>query len=140
MFDKDQSAAELDPTQQAMLSELRARAERLEQELATTRQDSETRLVRAELRAEAVRAGMVDLDGLKLVDLSSVRLDPRGEVVGASEIMSELKRAKPWLFGSASSSSGAAPPAAQAPRQKLASEMSDAEYRAARAELLKRRS
>ena len=140
MSDNDERPADTDPAQQAKMTELHARAERLEQELATARQESEARSVQAELRAEAVRAGMIDLDGMKLVDLSGVRLDPRGEVIGADEIMADLKRAKPWLFGSASSSTGAAPPAAQAPRQKLASEMSDAEYRAARAELLKRRS
>jgi hypothetical protein len=125
---------------QDTLAELRARAEQLEHELASARRDAEARIIQAELKAEAVRAGIIDLDGLRLIDHSSVCLDPRGEVVGAKEIMAGLKRAKPWLFGAASSSSTAATPAAQAPRPKHATEMRDAEYRAARADLLKRRS
>src|SRR6185312_484916 len=50
--------------------------------------------------------------------------------------LGQLKRDKPWLFGGASSSSPATPPPAQPPRQKRAMEMTDAEYRAARADLL----
>ena len=53
--------------------------------------------------------------------------------------MAGLRRAKPWLFGRASSSGPASPPPAQPPRQKLATEMTDDEYRVARAALLKRR-
>jgi len=126
-------------TTEPAITELRARAEALERELMAARQDTETRLIRAELKAEAVRAGMVDLDGLKLVDLSHLKLDARGEVAGAGQVMSELKRAKPWLFGVPTSTSGGNPPPAQVPRHKLATEMTDAEYRAARAELLRRR-
>ncbi len=61
------------------------------------------RIIRAELKAEAIKAGMVDLDGLKLADLSAIKLDDKGEVVGASELMKALKEAKPYLFGQAQS-------------------------------------
>ena len=84
-------------------------------------------LIRAELKAEAVRAGMVDLDGLKLVDpggLSSTRR--RGAGRGGAD--DALKRAKPWLFGGTSASSPAAAAAgAAAARAKLATEMTDDE-------------
>jgi hypothetical protein len=53
--------------------------------------------------------------------------------------MREFKRAKPWLFGGASTSSTAAPPPAQPPKQKLAKDMTPEEWQRARAELLKRR-
>ena len=89
---------------------LRQRAEALERELRETVAEAERRLIRAELKAEAVRAGMVNLDGLKLLDLSAVRLDEGGEVEGAAALMSQLRRGKPWLFGQASTSSSAAPP------------------------------
>jgi hypothetical protein len=121
------------------LEELRARADALEQQLNHMQQEADRRLIRAELKAEAARAGMIDLDGLKLVDLSSAKLNDKGEVEGAAAMMGQLKRSKPWLFGNPSSSSAATPPVAQPPRQKRATEMTDAEYRAARAELLKRR-
>ena len=121
------------------LTELRARADALEQLLGDVRKEAETRLMRAELKAEAIRAGMVDLDGLKLLDQSAIKLTPSGDVDGIGPLMAQLKRDKPWLFVGASSSSPLTPPPAQPPRQKRATEMTDAEYRAARAELLKRR-
>jgi hypothetical protein len=95
--------------------------------------------LRAELKAEAVRAGMVDLDGLKLIDLDGLKLGGYGKVEGAGMAMSRLKRTKPWLFAHPSSSSPAVPPPSTPPRQKLATEMSEDEWRVARAELLKRR-
>lgn len=96
------------------------------------------RLVRAELKAHAVRAGMVDLDGLKLVDASGLVLNDRDEVDGAEQLMATLRRAKPWLFGGTSTSSAASAPPAQPPRPKRATEMTDTEWQASRAELLRR--
>lgn len=122
------------------VADLRARAERLERQLAEAEQESRSRLIQAELKFEAVRAGILDLDGLKLLDTSGVELTAHGELANASQLVAEFRRAKPWLFGAASSSSAAAAPPAQPPRQKLATEMSDEEYRAARAALLKHRS
>lgn len=100
----------------------------------------ETRLVNAHLRAEAIRAGMLDLDGLKLADLSGVSLGLDDKLVGGREVMEALKRTKPWLFGSAlsSSSPASAPPSRPlAPRSAL--DMTDEEYAAARAAIVSRR-
>jgi hypothetical protein len=119
------------------LTELRVRAELLERQLAEVQQRTEAQLIRAELKAEAIRAGIIDLDGLKFIDPSDVKWSPDGEVEGVSALMMRLKRAKPWLFSAASLSSIAMPPPAQAPRQKLATEMTDAEYRAAREIILR---
>ena len=110
----------------------------LEQRLAALEASLRERLLRAELKAHAVRAGMVDLDGLKLLDTSRLVLNERDEVVGAAELMVETRRAKPWLFGGTSSSSAAAAPPAQAPKAKLATDMTETEWRIARAELLRR--
>ena len=110
----------------------------LEQRLAALEAQLRERLVRAELKAHAVRAGMVDLDGLKLADTSGLTLDEREEVMGAKALMASLRRAKPWLFGAASTSSAASAPPAQPPRAKLATEMTDAEWQASKAELLRR--
>lgn len=82
---------------------------------------------------------MVDLDGLKLVDLSSVTLDANDKIVDGRKIMDGLRREKPWLFGATSSSSVAVAPASQPVRQKTALEMSDEEYAAARAALTRHR-
>ncbi|MBV8524331.1 MAG: hypothetical protein JOY71_19750 [Acetobacteraceae bacterium] len=122
-----------------LLAQLRARTEALETQLTAVQRETQARLIRSELKAEAIRVGIVDLDGLKLLDTSSAKLNERGEVEGISALISQFKRAKPWLFGHSSSSSTASAPAAQAPRQKLAKDMTEAEWRAARAELIKRR-
>jgi hypothetical protein len=121
------------------IAALRARAEALERQLGELQRDARHRLIQAELKAEALRAGIIDLDGLKLADLSGVTLTPEGEVVGGGAVIAALKRSKPWMFASASTSAAAKPPAAQPPRQKLATEMTDEEYRVARAAILKRR-
>lgn len=127
------------PSPEDVLTQLRIRAEALERQLTAVQQETKSRLIRAELKAEALRAGMIDLDGLKLIDLSVAKLNDRGEVEGIAAMIIRIKRDKPWLFGGVSSSSRSSAPPAQPPRQKLATEMTDAEYRAARAELLKRR-
>ncbi len=114
----------------------------LEQQLAEVRVSHRAALLRAGLRAEATRAGMVDLDGLKLLDAGELVLDDNGDVVGGGALMASLKRAKPWLFGlsgaAASSSSAATAPPAQPPKQRRASDMTHDEWQAARAELLRR--
>jgi hypothetical protein len=121
------------------IGELRTHAEMLERQLAEVQQRTEAQLIRAELKAEAVRAGMIDLDGLKLADLSEVKFGPSGDVEGVHALMARLKKLKPWLFGAATLSSTTTPPPAQMSRQKLASEMTDAEYRVAREALLRSR-
>ncbi len=108
-------------------------------EIRRLRSDYEARIVAAHLRTEAVRAGMIDLDGLKLIDLSEVQLGPDDKLLGSREIMESLKRTKPWLFGVSSSSSTAAAPSSKRTRPKTALEMTDEEYVAARASLIKRR-
>lgn len=128
-----------DTTPEPSLDELRAETASLQRQLHEVAETARARVIRAELKAEAVKAGMIDLDGLKLLDPSSVKLNSEGEIEGAGAIMAKLKRDKPWLFGALSSSSRASPPTAEPPRVKRATEMSHDEYRAARAELLRRR-
>jgi hypothetical protein len=53
--------------------------------------------------------------------------------------MEGLRRDKPWLFGTSSSSSAAIAPTSQPVRQKTALEMTDEEYVAARTALTKHR-
>jgi hypothetical protein len=109
------------------------------EEIATLRTNFQSRLITANLQTEAVRAGMIDLDGLKLMDLSGVRLDENDKVVGGRKIMADLRRDKPWLFGVASTSSAATAPASQPVRQKTAMDMTEAEYTAARTAVTKYR-
>ncbi|MDR3520424.1 MAG: hypothetical protein P4L54_02295 [Acidocella sp.] len=118
----------------------RSRAELAEAALAEARSTAADKLIRAELKAEAIRAGMVDLDGLKLLDLGEVTLDRQGEVADAPAVLAKLKRAKPWLFGQGVSSSTAVhAPRPEPPRMRHANELSHEEWLAARAALLRRR-
>jgi hypothetical protein len=121
------------------MAALRAHAEALERRLEEVQAQSGAKLVQMALRAEAARAGMIDLDGLKLLDPAVLAPGEDGEFDGAAEVIEKLRRDKPWLFGAASSSSAAVPPTAAATRRKLATEMSLDEWRTARAELLRRR-
>ncbi len=95
------------------------------------------RIIRAELKAEAIKAGMVDLDGLKLADLTTVKLDDKGEVAGAAEMMKALKEAKPYLFGQPASTTQTTtvPPKKEDPKPFNARTATD-EERAAKAKEL----
>ena len=101
---------------------------------------AEQRVIRAELKAAALKAGMVDLDGLKLADLSAVKLNPEtGEVEGAEALMETLRKSKPYLFGAAHSSTPGDPPKPGKQEAKKATEMSREEYEKARREIIRRR-
>ena len=117
-----------------------ARAELAEAALNRLQVEAEAKLIRAELKAEAVKAGMIDLDGLKLIDAGEVQLNEAGELQDGGAVLARLKRAKPWLFGGGVSSSAAAnPPRPEPPRTRHANELSHEEWVLARATLLRRR-
>jgi hypothetical protein len=103
------------------------------EEITKLHGEYQSRLVAANLRTEAVRAGMIDMDGLKLIDVSAVRLGTDDRVIGGRRLMDDFRRSKPWLFTTTSSSSAAIAPASQMVRKKTALEMTDEEYTAARA-------
>jgi hypothetical protein len=100
--------------------------------------DADHRVMLAELKSEAVKAGMVDVDGLKLADLSSVTLKD-GKLDGAEALFTGLKESKPYLFGqpATNSSNTQKPPPATPPQAKKVSEMSPEEYAVAKASALK---
>jgi hypothetical protein len=96
----------------------------LVEEIRKLREDFQLRLITAGLRTEAVR---------------EAELGPDDKVVDGRQIMDNLRRHKPWLFGTSSSSSAAEAPASQPVRHKNAMEMNDEEYLNARTALTKRR-
>ncbi|MDR3536517.1 MAG: hypothetical protein P4L71_08455 [Acetobacteraceae bacterium] len=120
------------------IQELKRQNDDLQRAIADVKQEMMSRLVVSELKAEALRAGIVDLDGLRLLDMDKLRIGDGDAIQGAVEVIDGLKARKPWLFQTTSSSSSAMPaPPAHPPSQKLATEMTDAEYRVARAHLIK---
>jgi hypothetical protein len=98
---------------------------------------ADERIIRAELKAEAIKAGLVDMDALKLADLTKVTLKDDGTVEGAEALFADLKKAKPYLFGAASSSSGQKPPPSGDPAPKSVKDMPKADYEKAKREALK---
>lgn len=108
-----------------------------EEAYQTLRHQYEARLLQANLRTEAVRAGMIDLDGLRMIDPTTVKLDKDGSIVDGKDLMLRLQKKKPWLFGSMSSSSIVPPPSSTPVRQKSAMEMSDEEYASAKSAITK---
>ena len=123
------TAAEKKAAEAAALAEQAAKD--AETKVAEAHTAAEQRVIRAELRTAAIKAGMVDLDGIKLLDLSAVKLNADGDVEGADALIEAAKAAKPWLFGKPSTSNPQPPPPPKAPNAKAALEMTDAEFEAA---------
>jgi hypothetical protein len=90
-----------------------ARAQQAQQDadaqIAEANRTAQTRVIRTELRAEALRAGLLDADDLKLADVSQLNVNEDGEVSGVIELVKALKQAKPYLFSRNASTSQAAP-------------------------------
>lgn len=112
-------------------------AEEAEGRAKKAEEAAQARIIRAEMKAHAIKAGIVDLDGLALADLSQVKINEQGEVTGADEAIAALKKAKPYLFTTTTGSGGRAgsgqPPAKGDDKQKRATDMTPEEYRAFKA-------
>ena len=97
------------------------------------------RLVQAELKSHAIRAGIIDIDCLKMVDCAGIALDEHGNMPQAEAVLAQLRQDKPWAFRQQNSSHPAPPPAPEPPQQKTAREMSHQEWRLAREHLIRQR-
>lgn len=96
------------------------------------------RIVRSELKAFAIEAGMIDLDVLKLVDLSGVKLLDNGEVEGAKELIEKLKETKPHFFKEYKSTTHPSdPPKAKEQDTKDVTKMTKEEYAKYKAKAVK---
>ena len=97
---------------------------------------SDQRIIRAELKTAALRAGMRDPGDLRLVDLSKVTLGEDGEIVVPEGFFEGVKASKPYLFtepkdgpDTGFTSAPATPPAPRS-GSKSAKDMSPDEYKA----------
>jgi hypothetical protein len=70
-----------------------------QQRLTQTQQAARERIIRAEMKALALKAGLRDLDCLKLADTSKVTLNEDDTLAGAEDALAALKASKPFLFG-----------------------------------------
>lgn len=95
--------------------------------------NTDARVLRAELRAAAVQAGIVDSDAAALLPMDGVSLDDKGNLALPAGYFDAARAAKPYLFArpaGSSTSSPAAPPAPGELRGKKAADMTPAEIRA----------
>jgi len=124
-------AQEIEATSAKQLAELRAE---MEAKVSMVSAAATEKLVRAELKAAAIKAGIVDLDGLRLADVSGVKLTDSGDVEGAEALIEKLKETKPYLFAAVSSTTTAKPPSQDPPKAKSAKDMTPDEFKSALAQ------
>jgi len=124
-------ATELETALQQAQTASQKVAEDFEAQKAQINQAAQTAVTRAELKAVATKHGMVDLDGLKLLDLTKVKINDVGELEGADALFKQAKESKPWLFGvTNSTTTPQSPPQPAEVKTKTAKEFSDDEMRA----------
>jgi len=125
----------IDPVHE--IEQLRASLREAQARLAEEAERRRRLSLEAELRIAALQAGIIDPDGVKLIDPAPLlaREDPKA---AAAEALAALRAAKPWLFGAATTTPPHPAPAPESPRPRHAREMSREEYERAKAELLRR--
>jgi len=128
---------------EALKAELTGKVTEAETKAATALTAAQKRALHADLRVAATLAGMLDLDGLKLVDETKLELDDDGNLKNGEALMTALKEAKGFLFSKepppppkpASSGNTETPPTPKTPTTKKATEMSNEEFAAAMAHI-----
>jgi hypothetical protein len=98
---KEEAVADAQKTLDERIVEMEARAR--------------ARVLKSEVKAAAIRAGVADFDDLYAVMthsdlLSKVEFDDDGNVMNVGEVIAGLKTAKPHLFAGVSTSSTSTPP------------------------------
>lgn len=92
--------AEADLAAKSDLDKEKARADKAEQEVKSTKDSVNRVLVTAEVKVLAVQTGFHDPeDAVALADRSQITVDDNGKVTGAKEALEALAKAKPHLLG-----------------------------------------
>ena len=94
---------------------------------------TDARVLRAELKAAAVQAGIVDADAVALLPLDGVSLGTDGNMKLPDGYFDAARQARPWLFKSAAATSTGNPTAPPPPgdlKPRRAADMTEAERRA----------
>jgi hypothetical protein len=135
---REEAASAIAERDQAKADAVQAKAD-ADVRIAEATSTANKRIINAELRAEATKAGMVDLDALVMLDAdkAGVKLSDDGAVVGAAEALAALKSAKPFLFGSAKTGNTETPKAGDT-KSKSALDMTPQELAVAKKELTRK--
>lgn len=82
-----------------------------DQALTQARTDADRAVISAEVRAEAVKAGVHNpVDFVKLVDLSGLKRGEKGDIEGVSDLIATQRKERGYLFGNGSTASTASTP------------------------------
>jgi len=108
--------------------------------IETMSKDHSGKLILAELKAVAVKQGLVDPDILKLADLSKLKFDDKGNLEGADDLLKALKESKPYAFGKPvdSTTGQHQTPGKDKDEKNDAMKLSATDYKAALAEAIKK--
>lgn len=107
--DKQKQAEEGKLSEQQKFKEL---AEVRAKELEGIKTRMKSSAITSALMTEAIKAGIVDNDALKLVDQSKlIYSEDDNSVLGAAEIVADFKKSKPYLFKTGDSPKNPKPPA-----------------------------
>ena len=119
----------------------KARADAAEAARDAAKAEAETaaqqKVMRAELKYVAAKHGLVDMDALNLLDLSTVKFDDKGNLVGADELFEATKKSKPYLFGTTNTSSTSKTPPPNGNEPKDVRKAKTEDYEAEKAAYLK---
>lgn len=102
-------------------------------------------LLRQEIKVQAQKEGLIDLDLAELISGESVKINEAGQVAGAETAVSAFKALKPHLFQAPASaapaprstSAGNEPPVRAPGENKRVTDLSPEEYKKSKAEFLK---
>jgi hypothetical protein len=118
--------------QSATVTELKAKLEAAEVARTTAETAARDRTVKTEIRAAAKAAGAAnDGDALAFIDTTKVTFNDAGEPTNIAELVAQVQKDKPYLFGSKSTSSTVVVPPVKEPSTKRAIEMTQEENDAA---------
>jgi hypothetical protein len=109
--------------------------------VAAANKTANDRIIRAELKAAALKEGLIDLDDLGLVDISSITVKEDGSLEGTEKVIADFKIAKPHKFGAVNTTTPdkqPTKPGGSDETPKKATEMTPEEYKKAKAEMLKK--
>lgn len=149
---EEQATVKAEELSNKKLEELRASVEEkatthaekiLEAKLAAVEETNRARLVKAELKLHAQKAGVVEFEDFYEIvkkNLKTIEFDEDGEVTNAGDFVAEIKGKKPHLFAGVSTASSERAPVhrdtAKLP-EKVALKMSNEEYAREKARLLR---
>ena len=99
--ERDEANTKRERELEAQRIDLTAKSSDAERRANEAAEKAKSKSIDLDLKATARELGMVDLDGLKLLDRASLTVDDEGSVTNASDILNAFKESKPYFFGAA---------------------------------------